>query len=164
VGGQLFIGCDDPLLINSWHLVQSINNLSLENALPKARSPVSDREAFKASFTSFKCRRIILDVKCIAVDGLYSQSLASTLMNRSSVSEGVTPVHREAAPPPNEDATDATSLPWYRRTLEFLTVYNELCTEDFAPVRTKLQQEWTFDGGFVRRFTIVFLDSLLMHY
>jgi len=46
-------------------------------------------------------------------------------------------------------------------------MYSELCAarlpEDFVLVRTRLQQEWTFDGGFVSRFTIVFLESLLIH-
>lgn len=46
------------------------------------------------------------------------------------------------------------------KALAFLTVYGELSTahmpEEFAAARVRLQQEWTFNAGFVSRFTIVF--------
>ena len=51
-----------------------------------------------------------------------------------------------------------------RRTFESLTIYYELSAaripEEFAPVRLRLQREWTFNGGFVSRFT--FFDSQLI--
>jgi len=46
------------------------------------------------------------------------------------------------------------------RFLAPLTMYGELSAartpEDFASVRTRFQHEWTFDGGFVSRYTIFF--------
>jgi hypothetical protein len=49
---------------------------------------------------------------------------------------------------------------WNTRVLESLTMYRELSTarspEEFAPVRLRFQREWTFNGGFVSRFTITF--------
>ena len=53
-----------------------------------------------------------------------------------------------------------TALIWYRTTLEFLTLYDELSVartpERFAAVRVRLQQEWIFNAGFVSRFTTFF--------
>ena len=47
-----------------------------------------------------------------------------------------------------------------RRAFESLTIYYEISAaripEEFAPVRMRLQREWTFNGGFVSRFTITF--------
>ena len=69
---------------------------------------------------------------------------------------------------PSEEpsATAATTPPWYRRTLSSFTFYGELyvaCTpEEFALVRSRLQQEWSFDGGLVSRFTTVLLGSQLI--
>jgi hypothetical protein len=64
---------------------------------------------------------------------------------------------------PNEEPTSTTTLPWHNRTLSSLTPYGELsiaCTpEEFAFVRSRLQQEWSFAGGFVSRVTTVPLDS-----
>lgn len=70
---------------------------------------------------------------------------------------------------PNEEPAVSASLPWQRRILAFFTMYGELsvaCTpEEFAFVRTRLQREWAFDGGFVSRFTIIFLFNFqLIHY
>ena len=45
------------------------------------------------------------------------------------------------------------ALVWYRKTLAFLTLYDELSAartpERFAAVRVRLQQEWIFNAGFV---------------
>jgi hypothetical protein len=42
--------------------------------------------------------------------------------------------------------------------LESLTMYGELSAartpEEFALVRSRFQREWTFNGGFVSRFTV----------
>jgi hypothetical protein len=71
-----------------------------------------------------------------------------------------------ARPQPNEEPAITATLPWYSRTLASLTVYGELlaaCTPvQFALVHTRLQQEWTFNGGFVSLFTIMWLDSQLI--
>ena len=67
---------------------------------------------------------------------------------------------------PNEEPTTTTTVPWHS-VLSSFTLYGELsvaCTpEQFTLVRTRLQQEWTFDGGFVSQFTTVPLDSQLIH-
>ena len=67
---------------------------------------------------------------------------------------------------PNEEPT--TTVPWHGRTLSSFTLYGELsvaCTsEEYASVRSRLQLEWSFDGGFVSRFTIALLDSQFTHY
>jgi len=69
---------------------------------------------------------------------------------------------------PNEEPTTTTTVPWHGRTLSSFTLYGELsvaCTpEEFALVRTRLQQEWSFAGGFVSRLTTVLLDSQLIHH
>ena len=48
---------------------------------------------------------------------------------------------------------DGHTLVWYRKTLAFLTLYDELSAartpERFAAVRVRLQQEWIFNAGFV---------------
>jgi hypothetical protein len=68
--------------------------------------------------------------------------------DRPLIREGMT-----ARQQPNEEPAISAALPWHSRTLVSLTVYGELlaaCTpEEFATVHTRLQQEWTFNGGFV---------------
>jgi hypothetical protein len=65
-----------------------------------------------------------------------------------------------SCPRPNEEPAVWASLPWQCRILACFTMYGELsvaCTsEEFGFVRTRLQREWAFDGGFVSRFTIFF--------
>ena len=70
---------------------------------------------------------------------------------------------------PNEErTTTTTTVPWHSRALTFFTLYGEIsvpCTpEEFALVHTRLQQEWSFAGGFVSRLTTVILDSQLIHH
>jgi len=83
------------------------------------------------------------------------------------VSDGL-PVHGEGpiGSPSSEEPT-ITTLPWYSRTLASLTLYDELsnaCTPDeFATVRTRLEKEWSFNGGFVSRSKIVLLDYEFIH-
>ena len=67
---------------------------------------------------------------------------------------------------PNEEPviTTGTTLSWYSRTLASLTIYSELSVahipaEQFALLRMRLRQEWIFDGGFVSRFLIRFLNG-----
>jgi hypothetical protein len=68
------------------------------------------------------------------------------------IGEGMT---ASSCPRPNEEPAVSISLPWQRRILAFFTMYGELSVacapEEFAFVRTRLQREWTFDGGFVSR-------------
>jgi len=49
---------------------------------------------------------------------------------------------------------------WSIRALESLTMYRELSTaripEEFAPVHLRFQREWTFNAGFVSRFSVTF--------
>ena len=112
----------------------------------------------------------MLNVKRIGTNGPHSQSeyLPSTPMNRSSASENG-PVYGEGVIP-NEGPGPlvAATMPMHLKMLASLTVYGELCdadlSEDFAPVRMRLQQEWTFDGGFVSNPSITFLDTLLIHH
>jgi len=53
----------------------------------------------------------------------------------------------------NEEPAIIAALSWQSRTLAFLTMYGKLSAaltpEEFVLVRMRLQQEWTFDGGFV---------------
>jgi hypothetical protein len=71
-----------------------------------------------------------------------------------------------ARPQPNEEPAVTANLPWHSRTLASVTVYGELFAartpEEFASVHTRLQQEWTFNGGFVSQFTINLLNSQLI--
>ena len=61
---------------------------------------------------------------------------------------------------PDEEPAISVTLPWYSRTLASVTVYGELLAartlEEFALVHTRLQQEWTFNGGFVSLFTVMY--------
>ena len=107
-----------------------------------------------------------INIACIATNLLRSQF--NSLLNWSTVSDGL-PIHGEgpAGSQPNEEPTTTTSTqPWYRRLLASFTFYGELsvaCTsEEFALVRTRLQQELTFDGGFVSRFSVMLLDYELI--
>ena len=74
-----------------------------------------------------------------------------------------------AIPPrPNEEPLVTTTLLWYSRIFASLTIYGELSVphiseEEFASLRIRLQQEWIFDGGFVSRFSIRFINSWLIH-
>jgi hypothetical protein len=65
---------------------------------------------------------------------------------------------------PNEERIDTAALPWHRRVLESFTMYGEISAaripEEFAPVRMRFQREWTFNGGFVSRFIIMFCLAL----
>jgi hypothetical protein len=62
---------------------------------------------------------------------------------------------------PNGEQIDIASLPWHSWALESFTMYRELSAarspEEFARVRLRFQREWTFNGGFVSRSTIIFL-------
>jgi len=116
---------------------------------------ISDSEAYGSSPCS--------SVSTLRTDHPYVQS--STLVRHTSVSNDEPPVCEDMAasssPRPNEGSAVSAALPWQRRILAPFTMYGELsvaCTpEEFAFVRTRLQREWTFDGGFVSRFTIMFL-------
>ena len=70
------------------------------------------------------------------------------------------------SPQLNEEPAVTTTLPWYSKTLAFFTMYDELSDaltpKEFGLVRARLQQEWTFDGGFVSWFTIMFVSSQLI--
>jgi len=107
-----------------------------------------------------------INVTWAAVNLLCSQF--NGLLKWSTVSDGL-PVHGEgpAGSQSNEEATTTTtSQSWYGRPLASLTFYGELSIastpEEFALVRARLQQELTFDGGFVSRFTVMFLDYELI--
>ena len=107
---------------------------------------------------------IDLNIKRIGMDGPYSQSLASTVVNSSpSVSDG-------RSPSPVRGGELTGTVPWHIRALAFFTMYSELCAantpEDFAQVCTSCQREWSFDGSFVSQFAIIFfkLDSQLIHH
>lgn len=94
----------------------------------------------------------------IGINQPYPQS--STPVRRFSLSADG-PSIREGiiAHQPNEDLIVSATLPWYREALESLTMYGELSAarmpEEFAPVRTRFQQEWSFAIGFVSRFATV---------
>ena len=70
------------------------------------------------------------------------------------------------SPQRNEESAVTTTLPWYSKTLAFFTMYGELSDtltpKEFRLVRARLQQEWTFDGGFVSWFTFV-SSQLISH-
>jgi hypothetical protein len=88
-----------------------------------------------------------LIVKLIGINLVKSSSLSD---DGHLIREGIT------ARQPNEDLIVSATLPWYRKALESLTMYGELSVartpEDFAPVCTRFQQEWSFAIGFVSRF------------
>jgi len=69
------------------------------------------------------------------------------------------------APRSNEGPAITATLP---RTLASLTMYGELSValapEEFALVHARLQQEWSFDGSFVSRYSIMFLNFQLIRY
>jgi hypothetical protein len=87
-----------------------------------------------------------------------------TLVKRSCMSNDGPSIRggMTARPQPNEEPAITATLPWHIRVLASVTVYGELfaaCTaEEFALVHTRLQQEWTFNGGFVSFFTTMLLD------
>jgi hypothetical protein len=91
-----------------------------------------------------------------------------TLVNRSCMSSDGPSIRggMTARPQPNEEPAITATLPWHSRTLASLTVYGELFAartpEEFALVHTRLQQEWSFNGGFVSLFTIMLLNSQLI--
>ena len=64
---------------------------------------------------------------------------------------------------PNEEPTTTTSPALAYKILSSSTLYGELSVastqEQFASVRARLHQEWSFNGGFVSRFTIVTCPS-----
>jgi hypothetical protein len=92
---------------------------------------------------------IDLNDKCTGING-------SIVTGRPSVrEEGMSIVSL-----PNGEQIDIASLPWHSWALESFTMYRELSAarspEEFAPVRLRFQWEWTFNGGFVSRSTIIF--------
>jgi hypothetical protein len=92
-------------------------------------------------------------------------SQSRTLVKRSCMSNDEPSIRGEitARPQPNEEPDITATLPWHSKTLASLTVYGELfatCTPgEFAIVHRRLQQEWTFNGGFVSLFTLCCLTS-----
>ena len=69
---------------------------------------------------------------------------------------------------PNEEPATTTTLPWHCITLASFTLYGGLSVartpEEFASVRSRLQQEWSFIGGFVSRLTIVLLEFQFIYH
>jgi len=91
---------------------------------------------------------------------------SNTLVKHPRVSDEGPPTCEGMAiyPGPNEEPSTASLLPWQSKILASFTMYGELsvaCTsEEFAFVHTRLQREWTFNGGFVSPFTIMLLFEL----
>lgn len=92
------------------------------------------------------------------------------LVNCSRVSNGL-PVNAErtiSGSLPNEEPSTTTNTTLAGRTLSSFTFYGELSVgstpEQFASVHARLQQEWSFNGGFVRRFTTALLDFQLIYH
>ena len=83
--------------------------------------------------------------------------------NRLSVVQMRDSIDNDARASPVSDSA------WNRRALESFTMYRELSTaripEEFAPLRLRFQREWTFNRGFVSRFTIIFVfdSQLILH-
>jgi len=115
-------------------------------------SRISDSEAYRIN----PCSLTSTPQTGMSPSYVQSSTLSARLDDGSPVCESIT-----ACPRPSEEPAITAPLPWRRRILASLTMYGELsvaCTlEEFAFVRTRLQREWTFDGGFVSRFTIMFL-------
>ena len=95
----------------------------------------------------------------------------SNLVKRCSVSEdGPVCEGTTAGPPPNEGPVimPEAAPPLHRRALASLTMHDELSAaripEEFGSVHMRLQQEWTFNGNFVSKFTILSLNSQLINY
>ena len=63
----------------------------------------------------------------------------------------------------DEELTTTTTVSWHSRALASFTLYGELsvaCTpKEYALVRSKVQQEWSFDRNFVSKLITVLLDS-----
>ena len=104
-----------------------------------------------------------INVTCTAMILLCSQF--NNLLKWSTVSDGL-PIHGEGptgSQTNEEPTTTTTTQSWYRRPLASFTFYVELSVartpEEFASVRTRLQEEWSFDGGFVSRLQSCFLST-----
>ena len=92
----------------------------------------------------------------------------SSFVRRSNVSEDGPPPVPEGiitGPQANEEPA-IIATPCHSRILAPLTMYDELSAarvpEEFRLVQTRLRQEWTFNGGFVSRITIVLLNSQII--
>jgi len=63
----------------------------------------------------------------------------------------------------NEEQTTTTTVSWHSWALASFTLYGELSTactpKEYGSVRSRLQQEWSFDRNFVSKLTTVLLDS-----
>ena len=111
-------------------------------------SHVPDSEAFKLYYLPVNLNLSIL------VESSSTSDVGYTIRG-----EGANAAHLQG----KEPIVNATS-PWHTMALAMLaslTMYGELSAahvpEDFVPVRTRLQHEWTFNAGFVSRFTIYLL-------
>jgi len=76
------------------------------------------------------------------------------IYNRLPVFQTMDRVENESTTGPASDSA------WNRRALESLRMYRELSAAhipaEFVSVRLRLEREWTFNGGFVSQFTIMF--------
>jgi len=131
-------------------------------ALPMATARrISDTGAYRT-----QSMLIDLNVKSTGMSQPLSQS--RILVKRSCMSNDGPSIHggMTARQQPNEEPAITATLPWHSKTLASLTVYGELFAArtpgEFAIVHTRLQQEWTFIGGFVSLFTTMLLNSQLI--
>ena len=105
---------------------------------------------------------IDLNIGHTVVDRAYSQKRASVSDDEPVVRGG----GMNGGFQSNKEPAIIAAPAWQSRTLAFFTMYGELSTaftpEEFALVRVRLEQEWTFGGGFVGWFIIIFLSTQLI--
>ena len=157
----MFIDANLVQIDNRLVATQIQKNISLERlddgsplVLPTTTARrISDDEAYRTQL-------MLVNPKVKATGMNRPLSQPRTLVKRSCISNGGPSIRggMTAHPQPNEEPAITATLPWYSKTLASLTVYGELFAArtpgEFAIVHTRLQQEWTFNGGFVSLFTL----------
>jgi hypothetical protein len=111
------------------------------------------------------CVLIDLNATRTGVDRLSLKSRNFVKHSRASVFDGG-PEGMAVPSRTYEEPVVTTTLPWYGRTFASFTIYGEISVaripEEFALLRMRLQQEWSFSGGFVSQFLIKFIYSRLI--
>jgi hypothetical protein len=156
VGVRYICRRDDPVLIDNRLSALQITDPSLEMldkdtppAMPTATASTSripDSEEHRTIAYSLILMLNVIRKATNPPSSLFND-LASVSCGPPVREEGMTDTQ------PNEELATTTAVPRHVRILSSFTLYGQLsvaCTpEEFASLRSRLQQEWSFDGGFV---------------